>query len=122
MQSTWNLLETSAGAALAAASRRELTVIVKESLANGRLVTDPPATVREVARRLGTGPDAIALAVARAQPWADRVLLGSADIGQLAQNLRAAEISLDDADLAQLTANPEHPADYWRRRAALSWQ
>ena len=45
VQSTWNLLETSAGQALAAASRRELTVIVKEALANGRLVAEPPAAV-----------------------------------------------------------------------------
>lgn len=122
VQSTWNLLEPSAGAALAQASRRELTVIVKESLANGRLVTNPPAAVREIADRLGTGPDAVALAAVRAQRWANRILLGSADTGQLEQNLRAADITLDDADLARLTANPEHPEEYWRHRAGLSWQ
>jgi aryl-alcohol dehydrogenase-like predicted oxidoreductase len=122
VQSTWNLLETSVGEALALASRRELTVIVKESLANGRLVTDPSTAVREIADRLGVGADAVALAAARAQPWANRILLGSADTGQLAQNLRAADITLDAADLARLTANPESPDEYWRRRAGLTWQ
>lgn len=37
VQATWNLLEPSAGPALAAAHEAGLTVIVKEALANGRL-------------------------------------------------------------------------------------
>ena len=122
VQSTWNLLETSVGTALAVASRRELTVIVKEALANGRLVTEPPAAVLAVAERLGAAPDAVALAAVAAQPWVDRVLLGSAGVGQLPQNLRAGEIVLDDEDLAALTGGAEDPVEYWARRSGLPWQ
>jgi aryl-alcohol dehydrogenase-like predicted oxidoreductase len=122
VQATWNLLETSAGPALRTASRRELTVIVKESLANGRLVTEPPSALLDVANRLGSTPDAVALAAAAQQPWADRVLLGPAGTGQLAQNLRAGGIVLDQADLALLAAVAEDPVDYWRHRSELPWR
>jgi aryl-alcohol dehydrogenase-like predicted oxidoreductase len=122
VQATWNLSETSAGPALRTASRRELTVIVKESLANGRLVTEPPSALLDVANRLGSTPDAVALAAAAQQPWADRVLLGPAGTGQLAQNLRAGGIVLDQADLTLLAAVAEDPVDYWRHRSELLWR
>ena len=122
VQATWNLSETSAGPALRTASRRELTVIVKESLANGRLVTEPPSALLDVANRLGSTPDAVALAAAAQQPWADRVLLGPAGTGQLAQNLRAGGIVLDQADLTLLAAVAEDPVDYWRHRSELPWR
>jgi len=122
VQATWNLSETSAGPALRTASRRELTVIVKESLANGRLVTEPPSALLDVANRLGSTPDAVALAAAAQQPWADRVLLGPAGTGQLAQNLRAGGLVLDQADLTLLAAVAEDPVDYWRHRSELPWR
>jgi len=122
VQSTWNLLETSAGTALQAASRRELTVIVKEALANGRLVTEPPAALREVARRVGANLDAVALAATAAQPWADRVLLGAAGVGQLTDNLRADEVILGAAELASLTSCARDPGEYWDHRAGLAWR
>ncbi|MET0864492.1 MAG: aldo/keto reductase, partial [Nakamurella sp.] len=122
VQVTWNLLETSAGPALKAASRRELTVIVKEALANGRLITDPPPNLKEVAERVGASTDAVALAAVAMQPWADRVLLGAAGVEQLRSNLTATGLVLSDADLAALTADPQEPADYWRERSALAWQ
>jgi aryl-alcohol dehydrogenase-like predicted oxidoreductase len=122
VQATWNMLETSAAPALKTASRRELTVIVKEALANGRLVTDPPQRLTDVAARLGATPDAVALAAAVMQPWADRVLLGAAGVGQLESNLTATGLLLSADDLAELTADPEEPAQYWQTRAQLAWQ
>jgi aryl-alcohol dehydrogenase-like predicted oxidoreductase len=122
VQATWNLLETSTGPALGTASRRELTVIVKEALANGRLVTDPPTVVREIAERLGVGPDAVGLAAAAAQPWANRVLLGSASTDQLTANLRATDLVLEPTDLERLTAAAQDPVEYWRTRSALPWR
>jgi aryl-alcohol dehydrogenase-like predicted oxidoreductase len=121
VQATWNLLEGSAGPALRTASRRELTVIVKEALANGRLVTDPPAELLAVADKHGAAPDAVALAAVVAQPWADRVLLGSAGTDQLAANLRANEVALDGDDLALLEGLSEDSVDYWTKRSALPW-
>lgn len=121
VQSTWNPLEPSAGAALAEAHAAGVHVLVKEGLANGRLAVDPPGALRAVARRHGVGPDAVALAAALAQPWADTVLSGAASVAQLRANLAAATVVLDADDRAALAAPAIPPEEYWRRRAALAW-
>ncbi len=93
VQATWNLLEPSAGPALADAKQRGCGVIVKE----GRRQR---ATDRR--RRRGRRPrrgcegrpartvDALALAAVLAQPWADVVLSGAVTASQLLANVRAA--------------------------------
>jgi len=73
IQSTWNLLEQSAGPALEEAKQRGCFVIVKEALANGRLA----AIDRE------------ALGAVLAQPFVDIVLSGATTVEQLASNLAA---------------------------------
>ncbi|MGM1059180.1 aldo/keto reductase [Saccharothrix sp. Mg75] len=118
VQSTWNVLETSAGEALAAAGAAGAEVFVKEGMANGRLAVDPPARVRELADRHGVGPDAVALAAVRAQPWVDVVLSGAASVDQLHANLRAGEVELDPDELAGLAEPAER---YWATRASLAW-
>ncbi|WP_431683514.1 aldo/keto reductase [Kitasatospora sp. KL5] len=126
VQSTWNVLEPSAGAALAEAHAAGWLVVVKEGMANGRLAdrnaTGPgTAALRDVADRTGATCDALALAAAAAQPWADIVLSGAATEDQLLSNLGAAALDLTPADLAALTSLAE-PADrYWRTRASLPW-
>lgn len=122
VQSTWNVLDPSVGAALGGARASGMTVLLKECLANGRLVTDVPAAVDEMAARHGVGADAIALAAARAQPFADRVLLGPADPDQLRSNLRATEVQLSPSELGTLRTLAEDPDVYWGRRAELPWQ
>ena len=121
VQSTWNPLETSVGPALAQAHAGGALVMVKEAMANGRLAVRAPDAVHEIAARHQVGPDAIALAAALAQPWANIVLLGSAGVGQLHSNLAAAEVTLEPAELDELAAIAESPADYWSQRAALPW-
>lgn len=116
VQSTWNVLEPSAGPALAEAHAAGAHVLVKEGLANGRLAVNPPEPVAALAKHLDVGPDAVALAAALAQPWADTVLSGAAGTQQLASNLAAGTIgAVDLPDLA------ETPADYWKHRSALAW-
>jgi aryl-alcohol dehydrogenase-like predicted oxidoreductase len=122
VQSTWNLLEQSAGEALAEAHAHGNLVLVKETLANGRLVVEPPDVVRELAATHGVGPDAVAVAAVLAQPWASRVLVGPSGVEQLAANLRAAEIRLDETELAALQGISEPATRYWARRSSLSWQ
>jgi aryl-alcohol dehydrogenase-like predicted oxidoreductase len=117
VQSTWNPLEPSAAPRLAEARAAGLSTMVKEALANGRLAVDPPSAIVAVAERHGVGPDAIALAAALAQPWADLVLLGPASVRQLRSNLACLDIRLDD-DLPSLA---EPPAEYWAKRSALPW-
>jgi len=103
VQATWNLLERSAAPALAAAHAAGLGVIVKEALANGRL--------------LEAVPDTIAIAAALAQPWADVVLSGAATVEHLQSNLRALEVDYDGS-FDELVEDPEA---YWATRSALPW-
>ncbi|MEV4513201.1 aldo/keto reductase [Dactylosporangium sp. NPDC049525] len=100
VQATWNPLEPSAGPALAEAHADGRTVIVKESLANGRLA----------------GTDAAVIAAALGQPWAGVVLSGAATTAQLAANLRALDVR-DPGPLPEA----ETPEVYWRHRAGLAW-
>ncbi|MFF0717536.1 aldo/keto reductase [Micromonospora sp. NPDC003816] len=106
VQATWNLLEPSAGPALAEAHDAGYLVIVKEALANGRLA------VRE---DVGDAP---ALAAALHQPWATIVLSGAATADQLASNLRAQTLTVDPTRWADLALPPDR---YWQERAALPW-
>ena len=120
VQATWNLLERSAGPALARAHDAGLWVIVKEALANGRLTSRGPP-IRQLAAAAGQAGatlDAFALAAVLAQPWADMVLSGAATTAAFDSNLSALELELDPAVLESLA---EDPAMYWAERAALPW-
>ncbi|MBB2740925.1 UNVERIFIED_ORG: aryl-alcohol dehydrogenase-like predicted oxidoreductase [Microbispora rosea subsp. rosea] len=122
VQSTWNLLERSAGEALARAHAAGLGVIVKEGVANGRLTARaaPPALAL-AARERGVTPDALALAAVLARPWAGVVLSGAATTTQLAENLAALAVTWDDATEEALADLAEDAETYWARRAALPW-
>ncbi len=122
VQATWNLLEPSAGEALAAAHDAGLGVIVKEAVANGRLTSrgDVPELSR-AAELLGCAPDALALAAVLAQPWADVVLSGASSVRMLHSNLAALELGLDSELVQGMAVVAEEPEQYWSRRGALSW-
>ncbi|MEU1943265.1 aldo/keto reductase [Streptomyces sp. NPDC020125] len=124
VQSTYNLLEPSAGAALAEAHAAGRAVIVKEAVANGRL-TEPaerlPAALRQVAEETGATPDAVALAAVLHRPWVTVVLSGAATTAQLRSNLAAADLRLDERRLTELERPAETPETYWHHRAGLPW-
>lgn len=107
VQATWNLLERSAGDALAEAHEAGVGVIVKEALANGRL------TVRG-----GFADEAVALAAVLSRPWADVVLCGAATVEQLRSNVRALKLKVDDLDSLRPAQSPEA---YWRERSQIAW-
>jgi aryl-alcohol dehydrogenase-like predicted oxidoreductase len=123
VQATWNLLERSASDALAEAKARGWSVIVKEALANGRLTERAEAehltTLRKEAFARKTTIDALALAAALSQPWADIVLAGAVTTDQLESNLKALAFASEPADWPDIA---ESPKDYWARRSALAWQ
>ena len=122
VQATFNLLEGSAGPALAAARDAGLGVIIKEAMANGRLAprrrgaAAPPggaspgatpqlevapagmspeaaAPLAREAAALGATSDALALAYVMAQPWVDVVLSGASTREQLAANARGVALA-----------------------------
>jgi aryl-alcohol dehydrogenase-like predicted oxidoreductase len=105
VQATWNLLEPSAGPALADAHDAGWGVIIKEALANGRL-----------AER-----DHEAIAAALANPWVDVVLSGAVTAKQVRSNIMAATIQLAADQLADVATMAEPPDRYWKERSQLAW-
>jgi aryl-alcohol dehydrogenase-like predicted oxidoreductase len=124
VQATWNVLEPSAGDALADAAAAGWGVIVKEALANGRLATGPDTspTLADIAERHAATPDAIAIAAALHQPWATVVLSGAATTDQLRSNVAAMDVDLTQADVAALAGLAEDPVAYWSSRSQRAWR
>jgi aryl-alcohol dehydrogenase-like predicted oxidoreductase len=122
VQATWNLLERGAGPSLIAAHAAGMGVIVKEPLANGRLTArGGVAELDEAASDAGSTPDALALAVVLAQPWADVVLSGAASVQELESNLAALTLQLDSRSVKRLDVIHQDSVSYWQMRAALPW-
>ncbi len=127
VQSTWNLLETSAAAALSDAHAAGVAVVVKECFANGRLVpgkVDPSSGVRraaELADELRVGIDQLAIAAAVQQPWASHVLSGAVTVAQIESHIVGSGIDLPAHVIADLSDLAEDPVDYWAARSRRPW-
>jgi aryl-alcohol dehydrogenase-like predicted oxidoreductase len=105
VQATWNLLEPSAGPALAEAHAAGWGVIIKEALANGRLASQ----------------DRIAIAATLANPWVDVVLSGAVTVEQVRSNVMAATMQLAPDQLTELAKMAEPADQYWKERSQLAW-
>jgi len=105
VQATWNLLEPSAGPALAEAHDAGWGVIIKEALANGRLASQ----------------DRIAMAAALANRWVDVVLSGAVTVEQLRSNVMAATMQLAPDQVTELGKMAEPADQYWKERSRLAW-
>lgn len=129
VQATWNLLEQSAGPALAEAHQAGLGVIIKEGLANGRLTArnrapefaEPLRRLEAAAASVGATIDQLALAAVLKQPWVSTVLSGAATINHLISNSGTVEIDFSDELWEQLKDLKEDPNDYWSTRSTLKW-
>jgi aryl-alcohol dehydrogenase-like predicted oxidoreductase len=122
VQATWNLLDPSAGAALAEAKALGWGVIIKEALANGRLTgraDSVPDSLQHFAAGHSTTADVVAIAAAMSQPWADVVLSGAVTTQQLLSNVSALNLVGRIIDLPSVA---QTSAEYWTRRSTLSWQ
>ena len=98
-------------------------VMVKEPLANGRLTARGDLTeLADAATKAGSSPDALALSVVLAQPWADVVLSGAASVTEAESNLTALALQLDPQLVERLLdAIHQDSFSYWQMRAALPW-
>jgi aryl-alcohol dehydrogenase-like predicted oxidoreductase len=124
VQSTWNVLEPSAGPALAEAAAAGARVIVKEAVANGRLTpgaADAPPRALTLAADLGVPLDQLAIAAALAQPWAWCVLSGAVDPLQVTSNAAATRIALPADAAAEFGTLAEGAEAYWSARSARAW-
>jgi aryl-alcohol dehydrogenase-like predicted oxidoreductase len=108
-----------------------MKVVVKESLANGRLthgnrdhdeVFFPRvARIRELAESRDTTIEMLALAAALERPWADVVLTGAATVGQIQSNVAALEFPYDAELEEQLRSVSISSTEYWRARGSFRW-
>ena len=105
VQATWNLMEPSAGPALAEAHDAGWGVIIKEALANGRLASQ----------------DRIAIAATLANPWVDVVLSGAVTAEQVRSNVLAATVHFASDHLTELAKMAEPADQYWKERSQLAW-
>lgn len=129
VQATWNLFERAAEPALREAHAAGVDVIVKETLANGRLTernTTPSfagqlALLRREAAQLGTTVDGLALAAVLAEPWVSTALIGATTVDQLRSNLGATRVAWTPEIAVRLLALTMDSATYWRERGALRW-
>jgi len=131
VQATWNLLERGAESALQDAHDMGMKVVVKESLANGRLthgnrdedeVLFPSVSrIRELAGSRSTTIETLALRAALARPWADVVLTGPATVEQVRSNVAALELAYDAELEEQLRSVSISSTQYWRARSSFRW-
>jgi aryl-alcohol dehydrogenase-like predicted oxidoreductase len=131
VQATWNLLERGAESALADAHATGMKVVVKESLANGRLTdgnrsenemfTSRIARVRQLADERSTTIEMVALAATLARPWADVVLTGAATVSQLESSVAASGLAYDSDLEEELRSVSIGSDEYWRARSSFGW-
>ena len=131
VQATWNLLERGAESALTDAHDAGMRVVVKESLANGRLtqgnrradeaLSPAVAEIREVAEGRGTTVELLALRAALARPWANVVLTGAATVAQIESSAGALELAYDAALDEHLRSASIQSDEYWRARSSFRW-
>jgi aryl-alcohol dehydrogenase-like predicted oxidoreductase len=139
VQATWNLLERGAESALQDAHGAGMKVVVKESLANGRLtdrgkryegsgkrekvdvLLPSVGRIGELAEARGATIEMLALAAALTRPWADVVLTGAATVGQIQSNVAALGLAYDPDLEEELRSVSIKSAEYWRVRSSFRW-
>jgi aryl-alcohol dehydrogenase-like predicted oxidoreductase len=108
-----------------------MKVVVKESLANGRLTQanrdkddalyPAVARIRELAENRGTTVETLALAAALARPWANIVLSGAATVDQIRSTVGALDFVYDAELDEQLRSVAVASDQYWRARGSFRW-
>merc|ERR1712110_864223 len=117
---TFNLFDQSAGPSLKAAHDLGMLVIVKEALANGRILRSE--RVLSEAAKLGTSADALALAWVMSFDWVDICLSGASTVEQMRTNADALKLVPLDAEIMErLGSLAVAPEAYWAERKDLLW-
>jgi len=124
VQCTFNLLEQRPAPCLLKAHDAGVDVIIKEGMANGRVLRN--SIVQEYSNKLFCSPDQLALACILAQPFRPRVLSGAVTPNQIESNLRAESIAellrADPVILAEIMDKTRMDSEtYWSDRSMLAW-
>ena len=128
-QVTYNILDISTHKVLSGLHENGKTIIVKEALANGRLLRNKNypryeplyRILDEIASGYGVGTDAIALRFVMDHLKPSLVLSGAATKQQLDANLKALNIQLSPEEIASLKKFHIEAEAYWLERKQLSW-
>lgn len=127
VQATWNLLETSASNALSEAHELGVGVIIKEAMANGRLIQQYEGSsidlepISKMSQRFSCSIDALIIAITAAQPFADVVLSGAGTVDHIQSNLSQVDIKLHQFVAEELNYLKQDALTYWNERSALPW-
>lgn len=129
-QSTFNIMEQSVlpfGAKLEDAHHK---LIIKESMANGRLMVEEVlkkhrgmyGLIANLAAKYEVGADAIAMRFCMDSFPGSVCLSGASSSEQLASNLKATTFRLQEEEIRLLNSYKLSPKAYWKQRKQLSWQ
>jgi len=128
-QCTFNILDQSVSKYAEALQNLSGPFIIKEALANGRLIPNDSYFeyrnlydfVMRLAQKYNVGADAIALRYCM-EIFPRAVVLSGADNGiHLTANLRANQFSLTESEIGQLNAFGISSKKYWQERKQLTW-
>jgi aryl-alcohol dehydrogenase-like predicted oxidoreductase len=124
VQCTYNLLEQRPATVLLDAHNAGMDIVIKEGLANGRILQNP--VVLEYSKKLSCHPDQLALAFILAQPFQPRVLSGAVTPSQLESNWEAEKLvetlRNDPSLLAEIAEKTVMDSErYWSDRCNLAW-
>lgn len=128
-QVSYNILEQSTHQEVSRLVDQGKTIIVKEALANGRLLPNPGFPdykdlyqyLQELGKKYGVGADAIALRFVFEKLRPALVLSGASGIGQLRENLKALQMKLSKKEVDELSNYVSEPVAYWQERKKLEW-
>ena len=124
VQCTFNVFEQSPLDALLEAHNAGMDIIIKEGMANGRILKNK--NILDLSRQTKYPPDVLGLAAILCQDFQPRVLSGAVTPEQLISNLNALDLSEkmknDDKDLLEeiMTYKLESET-YWQERSNLVW-
>jgi aryl-alcohol dehydrogenase-like predicted oxidoreductase len=128
-QVTYNILDRSTHDVLRQLLNRGKKVIVKEAMANGRLI--PGGNFQhyhmlfdkllEFASKYSVGPDAVALRYVIDNLGPTVVLSGASSLGQLDSNLKSLNFHLSEQELLALNRFAIDAETYWSERKQLNW-
>lgn len=128
-QVTYNVLEQSTYPILNQLLKENKTVIIKESLANGRVFKSDAfknyqknyKTLEALANNHNVSVDAIALRFIIDALEPTYLLSGASNTVQLDSNYKALDIVLSKSDLEKLKQLKTNPNNYWEERSSLEW-
>lgn len=129
VQATYNVFDQSLHKIIAKAKQNNLKIIVKESLANGRIFKNENFThyntmysvLYELSRKYNVGNDAIALRFVIDTIAPENLLIGATNKVQLESNVKCLSFKLLNNEIEKIKELSVSPEFYWKERSALNW-